>query len=123
MSDQMSDAAEQALDEIYGKLPLGVRLLGRDRLKKVVAITIKEWPSQDLCDAAGEDSQAELWESLEEQVRTSYVESVTRDKRYGFAILSIILVSAISAIVQQLVIWWLNRPKNREIMASWQSQQ
>jgi len=119
---QMSEPADEVLSAIRPSLPLRVRLLGDARLKKIVSITLKEWPVEQVY-AAGDDVHKDaVWQSLEEQVKESYAAAESKDGRYGFVFLSLILAAAISTVVQQIILWWWNKPKNRELMARWQSQ-
>ena len=64
----------------------------------------------------------DVFDTLEEQVKSSYNERYSGEDRYGFAILSIVLVAAISAIVQCLIKWWLEKRLNKSLMESWHDQ-
>lgn len=115
----MTEPADHVLREIKSSLPLRVRLLGEERLKEIVAIAIEEWPTDTQLATGDGDHKEAVWKSLEEQVKQSFLYKQDPEKKYGFAILTIILAAAISTIVQQMILWWLHRPKNRELMAQW----
>ena len=118
----MNSLVDQAWEDIRQKLPLRVRVLGHAKLKHILALAIQEFPQSELLSGADPAHMEEVRKSLEAQVKNAYVESESLDGNYGFAILSIIAIAAISTIVQQLILWWLNRPKHREMMSQWQSQ-
>jgi len=116
---QVNEPVDHVLKEIRPHLPLRVRLLGDDRLKEIIGIAIQDWPT-DMQLAGGDgDHKEQVWKSLEEQVKQSFLYKQDPEKKYGFAILTLILAAAISTIVQQMILWWLHRPKNRELMAQW----
>ncbi|NBV87915.1 MAG: hypothetical protein EBR88_00095 [Betaproteobacteria bacterium] len=118
----MSELVERVWEDIRPNLPLRVRVLGQSRLKRILSLAIQEFPQTEWTHGADPAHMEEVRRALEAQVRNAYVESESMDGKYGFAILSIIAIAAISTIVQQLIIWWMNRPKNREMMTKWQSQ-
>jgi hypothetical protein len=116
---QVNEPVDHVLKEIRSRLPLRVRLLGEARLKEIIGIAIQEWPTDMQLSAGDGDHKEAVWKSLEEQVKQSFLYQQDVEKKYGFAILTLILASAISTIVQQMILWWLHRPKNRELMAQW----
>lgn len=99
-----SDAAWNAL----GRSPLRRAMLGRERCDAIVRVSIDHLPdvASELA-ACGDDAQAqaEAIHRLERRVRLRYSENC------GLAFMALIVVWAISAIVQALVIRWLNQQK------------
>jgi hypothetical protein len=119
---QVNEPVNELFEAIKPKLPLRVRMLGDARLKTMVAVAITEFPQERML-AFGDDQHAdEVWKAYEAQVKASYAQSGSKDGKYGFIILSLVIAAAISTIVQQIILWWWNKPKHRELMAKWQSQ-
>lgn len=119
---QMTSPIDDVLEEIRPHLPMRVKLLGEKRLRRIVGIAIKEWPTEQMYASGDDTHKDDVRKALEEQVKSSYLESEPDDQRYGFAILAIVLTAAISAIIQQMIAWWWNKPKNRDLMTLWQRQ-
>lgn len=112
--ENVDDLAEMA----FQSLPLRLRIVGRARVRDIVDETIYEWPVRPLAAAPDAAHAEDVFRVLPEQVQSSYLGRYG-EKEYGFVILSVILVAAISAIVQVLIKWWLEKKLNRELMESW----
>lgn len=105
MTENELRAARDDVWEQLGSTPVRRALLGRERcdaITRVAADNLAEL-SVDLAAAAGRAGhEAAIRERLERRVRRNYHE------RAGFAFMSLVIAWAISAIVQALVIRWLN---------------
>ena len=112
--ENVDDLSEMA----FQSMPLRLRIVGRARVRDIVDTTIYEWPVRPLASSPDLAHAHDVFTTLEEQVKSSYADRHGQ-KEYGFAILSIILVAAISAIVQVLIKWWLEKKINKELMESW----
>lgn len=101
-------------------LPLRARLVGKERLDDITLMAITEWPIQPLLDAQrGSDIEEKLLDRISQNVSRTYETVHGSEKRYGF-FWAFILSSAVSAIVQIILQWWLHRPSNRIKLAAWQ---
>jgi len=116
--ENVDDLSEMA----FQSLPLRLRIVGRARVRDIVDTTIYEWPITPLAASPDLAHAEDVFATLEEQVKSSYTDRHGQ-KEYGFAVLSIILVAAISAIVQVLIKWWLEKKLNKELMESWHHEQ
>jgi hypothetical protein len=115
------ETPEDLAEYVRHRLPMRARMIGRKRVEDIVATVIYEWPSLGLScrESVGEEDM--VWDSLKAQVLSSYQNRYGSDDRYGFAIMAIVLVAAITAIVQVLVKWWLEKKLHQDQMTSWHS--
>lgn len=98
--------------------PIRKRIAGRDAVRQVVVDAIQEWSPGVLGACSTDDQRAAYAADLTERLKRRYA----GQQEYGFAIMTIILVAVISAVVQWLVKWWLDRNFNRECMARLQQE-
>lgn len=105
---------------VRDRLPLRARLVGRERLCDVVMMAITEWPIDDLL-ACGRGSAEEekCLDRIRSSVGRTYEAVHGHEKNYGF-IWSFVLSAAVSAIIQVILKWWLDKRANRMRMAIWQ---
>ena len=113
------ETPEDLAEYVRHRLPLRARMIGRKRIEDIVSTTIYEWPALSLSIAGGPEHTDAVFDALESQVLASYQNRYGDDDRYGFAIMTIILVAAITAIVQVLVKWWLEKKLHQDQMKSW----
>ena len=118
----MTDLDREVYDAIYPQLPLRVRMMGPKHIRKLVTITLQELPSREVYGASDSAHQARMREALAEQVKSTYL-FTAKDERCGFAIMTLILTAAISALVNQIIQWWWNHPRRMEAVEQWQSKQ
>ena len=103
---------------VLDRLPVRARLVGKDRLKDMVALAVAEWPIQPLMDCErGSASEQKILDYTAQRVGFSATRN--QEKQYGF-IWTLILSGVLSAMVQAILRWWLSRPSNRVKMAAWQ---
>lgn len=103
--EELQEATDYAWRAL-GRSPMRRAMLGRERCDAIVRVS-----ADHLADVAGElaacgddaQAQAEAIHRLERRVRLRYSENC------GFAFMTLVVVWAISAIVQALVIRWLNQ--------------
>ena len=94
------DQAREAVWQALGDRPMRRRLLGRKRSDAIVRVALSQIAAMEgELRAAGPDG---IRRRIEERVRAVYSENC------GMAFTTLVLVWAISAIVQALVIRWLN---------------
>jgi hypothetical protein len=113
-------AAEELCEYVRSRVPLRVRLVGRERLQDLVLIAVTEWPIEPLMGTErGSAVEEKVLEATAKRVSATYEALHGSEKTYGF-IWAFILSAAISAIVQYILEWWLHRPANRVKLAGWQ---
>lgn len=104
MTGDITEAREYVWRELR-RHPIRRALLGRDRCDVLTRLALRSIPEGDLA-AAGEGTDGERWvrSRVEARVLANYSEPV------GVAFTTLILMWAISTIVQMLIIrWWRNR--------------
>ncbi|NDE15602.1 hypothetical protein EBZ80_11800 [bacterium] len=115
-----SDGPKELCEYVRKALPLRARLVGRERLDDLTLIAVTEWPIQPLMDARrGSGDEERILDSVAQSVARTYESVRGAEQRYGF-LWAFVLSSAVSAIVQLVLQWWLSRPSNRMKMAAWQ---
>lgn len=111
---------EELCQYVRQSLPLRARLVGKERLDDITLIAVTEWPIQPLLDARrGSGDEERMLDSITKSVSRTYETVHGSEKRYGF-LWAFVLSSAVSAIVQLVLQWWLSRSVNRMKMAAWQ---
>lgn len=108
---------DELVNEMWGDLPpIRKRLAGRDAVRRIVVDAVQEWSSEYLM-ACHDNAQRDVYAAeLARRLERRYI----GQQEYGFAMMTVILVALISAVVQWLVKWWLDRNFNREQMQAWQ---
>jgi hypothetical protein len=121
-SQMICEDVEDLSEHVFQSLPLRLRVIGRHRARDIVDTAVHEWPVQPLAHAPSAGHAEDVFATLEEQVKSSYIGRYGDKEGYGFAILTVVLIAAISAIVQQLVKWWMEKKLNKELMESWHNE-
>jgi hypothetical protein len=97
---------EQARDDVWSALatrPIRRSMLGRDRCDAIVRVALSQLDAVEGEMAAGRLPGAdEMQRRVERRVRAAYADQC------GMAFATLLLIWAISAIVQVLVLRWLN---------------
>lgn len=108
--------ASELIEYVRGRLPVRSRLVGRERLRDLVLMAVAEWPIDQVLDAIkrNEDDRPAL-------ARTEASVRRTFEAVHGSGVLlALILPALVSAIVQLVLRWWLERQDRRWQLASWQ---
>jgi hypothetical protein len=115
----VSEGPKELCEYVRSRLPVRVRLVGKDRIDDMTLIAVQEWPVERLL-ACGRGSAEEerAVDDVAASVSRVYESVRGSEKRYGF-FWSFVLMSAVSAICQLVLQWWLSRPANRVKMAAW----
>lgn len=115
-----ADNPQELCEYVRANLPLWARLVGKERLDDLTLIAVTEWPIQPLMDAQrGSGAEEKILDTASKSVARTYEAVHGAEKRYGL-IWAFVLSSAVSAIVQAILQWWLSRASNRVKMAAWQ---
>jgi hypothetical protein len=94
-------------------MPLGARMIGRERLDFLIDHAVQSWPSEELmASRPGTTRSRRALAGAERDVRLAF------EKRYGF-FWTLVLSALVSAVVQHVFKWWLERHSHREQMETW----
>lgn len=111
---------EELCEYVRSRLPLRARLVGKERLNDLVLIAVTEWPIEPLMSCArGSGSEEKILDGISASVARTYETVHGSEKKYGF-LWAFVLSSVVSAIVQLVLQWWLERVSHRVKMVSWQ---
>lgn len=108
-----ADSLAPLCDYVRERMPLRARAIGRAKLRSIVAETVANWPTPHLMGCRPG--------SREEHLALSATETAvchTLERRYGF-IWTLLLSAVVSAVIQQVLKWWLERRENQEQMELW----
>lgn len=101
---------DELVDHVCARMPVLARMVGRSRIGEIVQDSVAAWPS-------GELAAAEYDEPVRKRLLARVREHVVREKRYGNPIL---IMWAISIVINLVWQWWLSRRENQEKLAVWQ---
>lgn len=83
-------------------------------------IAVTEWPIDELLSyGRGSGEEEKCLSRLSESVGRTYEAVHGHEKNYGF-IWAFVLSAAVSAILQVMLRWWLEKRAHRQCMAMWQ---
>ena len=115
----MSEGIDELCSYVRAALPLRARIAGRDRLDDLVRIAVTEWPVEELLACQrGSGVEERMLDGIARDVSRVYEAVRGSEKRYGF-FWAFVLSSVVSAVVQLVLQWWLERPANRVKMTAW----
>lgn len=104
---------QELQDYVRSRMPMRSRLVGRSSMDALVSDAVAEWPISPLMECThGTEAEGRVLSGVADRVRK-------RRQRYGF-FWSLLLASALSAIIKIILEWWLSRPANRVKLAGWQ---
>jgi hypothetical protein len=103
------EEARRHVWESLGRFPVRRAMLGRERSDAITRTALRALPTEELA-AAGDDAATVDWlkSRTEKRVRALYSEQC------GFAFLTFVILWAISAIVQVLVVRWWTRHRQEQ---------
>ena len=95
----MMTFAENTTEDVWQSLGSAKHLLGRERVKSLTEACVRSWPHERMANTMpGRDLQL---------LAERYAEKVASDQ-YG-SILAMLMISVVSAVVQVLLRWWIDR--------------
>lgn len=100
--------------------PIRKRLVGRRVVDDCVQLAVENWSGDYLAACAGNHERHVYATAMLGQIKRAYQPVSGREpQEFGF-IWVVILQGVVSAIVQWLIRWWLERRANRALMTVWQ---
>jgi hypothetical protein len=111
---------DELCNYVRERLPLRARLVGKDRLDDIVRIAVTEWPIVPLMECGRGSAEEELLlDRLRVSVSRTYELVRGSEPRYGF-FWAFVLSAAVSAVIQVILRWWIEKRANRCKIAAWQ---
>lgn len=119
-NDPKDEGPEELCRYVRERLPLRARLLGQERVNAIVRRAIAEWPIDALLESErGSPKEESALDRLRDSVQHGYAGD--EGEQYGCGILMAFVLSAVvSAIIQAMLKWWLEKRSRRMKMAVWQ---
>lgn len=103
-------------NQIWHDLPLRKRVAGRDTIDDLVQLAVENWPTEYMNHATSNQERRVVAAEVERSVKRMH-HACTRTDSVSYGILwSLLLQGLVSAIVEWLVRWWLERRDNRAIL-------
>lgn len=115
-----SGDATELVGYVRSRIPVRARMLGQEKLQDIVLMAVAAWPIDRLLEVerkSGEEA-AILGETSREIERTFC--ALYGDRRSGSILLAILLPAVLSAVIQVILKWWLEKRSRRMKMAIWQ---
>jgi hypothetical protein len=110
----------ELVEYVRSRLPIRARLLGEERLQDLVMLTVAAWPIDGLLAAdAGSSEEIVQLELTKIEVSRMYA-ALHGDPKSGSILLAIVLPAMLSALIQVVLKWWLEKRSRRTKMAIWQ---
>lgn len=109
------------MQHVRARLPVRSRLVGEERLRDLVLLTVAAWPIDALLagDSWRDDRKKAILEDTQAEVSRMYA-ALHGESRSGSVILAIVLPALMSAVIQVILKWWLEKRNRRTKMAVWQ---
>lgn len=105
---------------VRARLPIRSRLLGEERIRDLVLVTIAAWPIDGLmATERGSVAEKAQLESTKAEVLRMYA-ALHGDSKSGSILLAIVLPALLSAVIQVMLKWWLEKRSRRTKMVVWQ---
>lgn len=108
-----ADSLAPLCDYVRERMPLRARAIGRAKLRSIVAETVAHWPTPTLMGCRPGSREEHLALSAAETAVCHALE-----RRYGF-IWTLLLSAVVSAVIQQVLRWWIERRENQEQIEVW----
>lgn len=106
--------------EIWRSLPLRKRVAGRDTINDLVQLAVESWPTEYMTHATSDNERRVVAAEVERSVKRLH-HACTQVDSVSYGVLwTLLLQGLVSAIVEWLVRWWLERRANRAILIAMQ---
>ena len=107
---------------VWRRCPLGKHVIGRGTLNDLVQLTVEGWQGEYLR-AANTDAERQIvCDGMQCGVKRMHQLISGKDpQEYGF-IWAFVLQMMVSAIIQIILKWWMERPSNRVFLLTMQAE-
>lgn len=110
------------LDELeqYVWRRLGVRraFVRRRQVDRLTRLSVQHFAGQECGETVSDQEQHDIARATFDAVKANYQEAGQQE--YGFVIWVWLLTSVLSAVIQVIIKWWLERRRNRTLLLVWQ---
>ena len=107
-------------EHVWRRLPLRKHIAGRQAADDITALIVEHWPGDYMAEAVDEAERAVVCEAIAAAVKRGHQWHSGKDaNEYGF-FWALILQALVSAAIQLILKWWLERRTNRLLMTCWQ---
>lgn len=112
--------ASELVEYVKFRMPLRARVLGEEKLQDIVLITVAAWPIDGLVASqrGSSEERAAIARARDEVART--FAALHGEPRSSSVLLAILLPAILSAVIQVVLRWWLEKRSRRLKMAVWQ---
>ncbi len=121
MSAASTSDPDELVQHVRSRLPFRARLVGEERIRDMVLLAVAAWPIDDLLsgDSWKDDRKQAILDATQADVSRMYA-ALHGEARSGSVLLAIILPALLSAVIQVILKWWLEKRNRRTKMALWQ---
>jgi len=105
---------------VWRRLGLRKHLAGRDEIDLLVRLTVENWQGEYYSAAKDDHERQIVAEGTLVAVKRMYRVFTNYDDRQYAMLWSILLQALASAVIQQILRWWLERRANRALLLAWQ---
>lgn len=107
-------------DHVWRRMPMRKHMVGRKAMDDLTTLIVENWQGEYMGEAADEAERAVVSQAIAGAVTRSHQWQSGKDaKEYGF-LWALILQAVVSAAIQLILKWWLERRTNRLLMTCWQ---
>ena len=107
-------------DHVWRRMPLRKHIVGRQAVDDITALIVENWQGEYMGEAADDAERAVVAKAIADAVKRSHQWQSGKDaNEYGF-FWTLILQAVVSAAIQLILKWWLERRTNRLLMTCWQ---
>ena len=113
---------DELQEHVWQRLPMRKYMVGRKLVNELTLLAIENWESEYLGHAASEEGRDIVAMSIAGRVKRAHQwQSGKEPQEYGM-LWMLVLGAVVSAVVQILVRWWMERQVHRVLMAGWQQE-
>lgn len=107
-------------EHVWRRMPLRKHLVGRQTVDDITALIVENWQGEYMGEAADDAERAVVAKAIADAVKRGHQWQSGKDaNEYGF-FWTLILQAVVSAAIQLILKWWLERRTNRLLMTCWQ---
>lgn len=107
-------------EHVWRRMPLRKHIAGRQAVDDITALIVENWQGEYMGAAADDAERAVVSRAIAAAVKRSHQWQSGKDaNEYGF-FWALILQAVVSAAIQLVLKWWLERRSHRAMLTVWQ---
>ena len=107
-------------EHVWRRMPLRKHLAGRQAVDDITALIVENWQGEYMGAAANDAERAVVAKAIAAAVKRGHQWQSGKDaNEYGF-LWTLILQAVVSAAIQLILKWWLERRSHRAMLTVWQ---